>query len=208
LLSLVELEAVQKVIGSLSYYQILKISSVANDEEIQDAFHREALLFHPDRYYGENDPKRLEIAKFLYGKVVAAYQVLSNRTRRAEYDRQMRENQGAKESFGKSAISDSAIARSDSDVSGSDLRGGSGPSSGANAEQDDNAITSVRRRPTGATVGAGTRFFKLAQTAYAAKDFQSARMNIQIALNTDPANPEFLTLSQRVESELKKAKKK
>ncbi|MBN8554267.1 MAG: J domain-containing protein [Deltaproteobacteria bacterium] len=196
MLSLVELETVKSVIGSLSHYQILKISTVASEDDIQTAFHREALLFHPDRYYAANDPKSSDLSKEIYAKVVNAYRTLSNRTKRQEYDRQRLASPSAAPTTKAKAVP--------TPESSSELTNRPQFSNEAVADDDENAITSIRPRPTGATAGAGSRFFKLAQTAFAARDFQSAKMNIQIALNTDSSNPEYLNFSQRIETELKK----
>lgn len=72
------------------------------------------------------------------------------------------------------------------------------------SDESENIITSVTHKTKSPAASAGLRFFKLAQTAFQAKDFQSARMNAQIALNTDPNNPEFLALAERIENEIKK----
>jgi len=72
------------------------------------------------------------------------------------------------------------------------------------SNENENIITSVTHKTKSPAASAGLRFLKLAQTAFQAKDYQSARMNAQIALNTDPNNPEFLALVERIENEMKK----
>lgn len=59
------------------YYQILGISQDASPEEIRKAYHKLAHKYHPDK--GGDEKKFREIAE--------AYQVLSNKEKRAQYDR-------------------------------------------------------------------------------------------------------------------------
>ena len=59
------------------YYQILGISRNASGEEIRKAFHKLAHQYHPDK--GGDEKKFKEINE--------AYQVLSNKDKRAQYDR-------------------------------------------------------------------------------------------------------------------------
>lgn len=83
-------------------------------------------------------------------------------------------------------------------------------SKGTAAEEDpfdDNEITAVRRKEKTTTTTAGLRFFKMAQAAFQSKDLGAAKMNIQIALNTDPHNPEFLDLESRITAEIIRKKK-
>lgn len=68
------------------YYQILGVSKAASDEEIKKAYRRLAHQHHPDKP-GGNDKKFKEINE--------AYQVLSSKEKRANYDRF-----GAAEPFG------------------------------------------------------------------------------------------------------------
>ncbi len=59
------------------YYNILGINRAATEEEIKKAYHRLAHKYHPDK--GGNEQKFKEINE--------AYQVLSNKDRRSQYDR-------------------------------------------------------------------------------------------------------------------------
>ena len=80
-------------------------------------------------------------------------------------------------------------------------------SGGIKDESDENEITSVRHIQKSSTTTAGLKFFKLAQAAFQSKDLNSAKMNIQIALNTDAKNPEYLDLLSRIDAEIAKRKK-
>lgn len=82
----IELETVHRLIQDLNYYQILKISPIAGESDIREAFHREALLFHPDQYFSNDDKETQRLAKEIYSHIVQAYQTLMNRKKRSEYD--------------------------------------------------------------------------------------------------------------------------
>ncbi|MDB5037841.1 MAG: heat shock protein DnaJ domain protein [Bacteriovoracaceae bacterium] len=165
-----EFEALLRIIGNLSHYQLLKIGITASEDEVQDAFHREALIYHPDRYQGMGNADLLAKSKQVYARIVEAYRVLSNKTQREQYDQKVGSKLGA--------------------TSGVD---------------PDDEVTSVKFKKS-ATSPSGMKFFKLAQTALQSGNLQSAKMNIQLALNTDPENRELQQLSQRIETSLKKPK--
>lgn len=60
----------------MDYYQILGVSKSASQEEIKKAFHKLAHKYHPDK--GGDESKFKEINE--------AYQVLSDKQKRAQYD--------------------------------------------------------------------------------------------------------------------------
>jgi tetratricopeptide (TPR) repeat protein len=68
-------------------YEILGVGKGASLAEIKRAFREQAKLHHPD-IAGEETGERMR-------KLLAAYQILSNRERRADYDRVFREKAGA-----------------------------------------------------------------------------------------------------------------
>lgn len=62
----------------MNYYEILGVSRDASQEDISKAFHRLAKKYHPDR--PEGDPERFK-------QINEAYQILSNKEKREQYDR-------------------------------------------------------------------------------------------------------------------------
>lgn len=68
---------------SKDYYDILGVSKDASDDEIKRAFRKLAKKYHPDAHTGE-EKKEAEVK---FKEVNEAYSVLSDSTKRAQYDR-------------------------------------------------------------------------------------------------------------------------
>lgn len=202
MLQKVELVAIASVLDQLDYYRLLKVPSHASDEEIRNAFHREALLLHPDQYHAVKDPEVQELSKKVYSKVIEAYRTLVNTQKRTEYDRLLKRASG-KIKTGMASVD----ASNDTGGLEFDRSSGSSPRT-AQVLDDTDEITAVRKKEKTTTTGAGVRFFKMAQASFQARDYKTAKMNIQIAMNTDATNPEFMDLAHRIDAELKKIQKK
>ena len=67
------------------YYEVLGISKGASDDEIKSAFKKAAIKYHPDRQVGKSDAEKKE-AEEKFKEVNEAYQVLSDKQKRAQYD--------------------------------------------------------------------------------------------------------------------------
>ncbi|RCK62891.1 J protein JJJ1 [Candida viswanathii] len=63
------------------YYELLEVSSDANDTELKKAYRKKALQLHPDK-----NPENVEEANHKFSLVRAAYEVLSDPQERAWYD--------------------------------------------------------------------------------------------------------------------------
>ena len=157
-----ELEAIVKVIKSLTYYQILKVTPASSLTEIREAFHQEALDFHPDQYTHSSDPISQEMSRKIYERVVEAYRTLSQQDKRVLYDHML----------------------------------------------DGGEISApIIKETMTKKLGMGDRFYQLAAQAFQNKDFPSAKMNIEIALNAENENQKFLQLKTKVDLELQRRKK-
>jgi len=73
--------------STMTYYEILQVEPTASELDIKKAYRRLALKFHPDRNQGR--------FKDEFQAINAAYEVLSDKQRRAEYDRSRRLRSGA-----------------------------------------------------------------------------------------------------------------
>ena len=63
-----------------NHYEVLGIQKTASDNEIKKAYHKLAIIWHPDK---NKNPKATDIFK----RIAEAYETLSDKTRREEYDR-------------------------------------------------------------------------------------------------------------------------
>lgn len=66
--------------ASEDYYNLLEVSRSASSEEIKKAYRKLALKYHPDKTKGDKD------AEVKFKKINEAYQVLSDPTKRQQYD--------------------------------------------------------------------------------------------------------------------------
>ena len=69
------------------YYRVLGMSSAATEPEIRDAYYKLAARLHPDVHGEGLDPAFRQRLTTVFSRVVEAYRVLSDSTRRSEYDR-------------------------------------------------------------------------------------------------------------------------
>lgn len=67
------------------YYKVLGVSKSATSEEISKAYKKLALKYHPDRQHGKSDAEKKE-AEDKFKKCSEAYEVLSDKEKRANYD--------------------------------------------------------------------------------------------------------------------------
>lgn len=78
--------AAHTALASLDYYELLGIERTVDKKSVKRAYFELAGLFHPDRYFR----KRLGAFKLrmetLFGTVTEAYETLSDKARRIEYD--------------------------------------------------------------------------------------------------------------------------
>lgn len=63
------------------FYSVLGVAKDASDDEIKKAYRRLALQYHPDKHKGDKE------AEERFKEVNEAYQVLSDKQKRAQYDR-------------------------------------------------------------------------------------------------------------------------
>ncbi|MFM7857836.1 MAG: DnaJ domain-containing protein, partial [Flammeovirgaceae bacterium] len=63
------------------YYEILGVNKTATAEEIKKAYRKVAIQFHPDKNPGNKE------AEEKFKEAAEAYEVLSDETKRAQYDR-------------------------------------------------------------------------------------------------------------------------
>ena len=67
------------------YYKVLGVSKDASDDEISKAYKKLALKYHPDRQHGKSDEEK-KAAEDKFKECSEAYEVLSDKEKRANYD--------------------------------------------------------------------------------------------------------------------------
>ena len=68
------------------YYEVLGVSKNATEQEIKSAYHKLAVRYHPDKQAGKSDAEKKE-AEEKFKECSEAYEVLSDKDKRANYDR-------------------------------------------------------------------------------------------------------------------------
>lgn len=83
--TLERLEEWHDVLDDSSYYEILGVLEICDDEALRDAFRGFALAFHPDLFRGAPEPV-LAVVRRVFQRGTEAYRVLANRELRIRYD--------------------------------------------------------------------------------------------------------------------------
>ena len=84
-----EIHLVNETYDGLSrkdYYALLGVSGTSRIPEIKAAYYRLAKQFHPDRFYGVEDPVVCEKVDIIFTAINVAYETLKNTKTRQEYD--------------------------------------------------------------------------------------------------------------------------
>ena len=68
------------------YYEVLGVSKNATEQEIKSAYRKLAVRYHPDKQAGKSDAEKKE-AEEKFKECSEAYEVLSDKNKRANYDR-------------------------------------------------------------------------------------------------------------------------
>jgi molecular chaperone DnaJ len=69
------------------FYEVLGVARDASEEEIKKAYRKLAMKFHPDRNQGKGDEKHAKASEERFKEVKEAYEVLTDASKRAAYDR-------------------------------------------------------------------------------------------------------------------------
>lgn len=78
----------ERLRGAADHYEVLGLSRATTGQEIKDCYHVLARNFHPDRFHQGPAELRNEIES-AFARITQAYETLSDRSRRAAYDKQL-----------------------------------------------------------------------------------------------------------------------
>jgi curved DNA-binding protein CbpA len=73
-------------LDELSYYEILGVAIGADKKEVKRAYYELAPEFHPDKYFRKRLGGFTQKIETIFARLTLAHDVLTHRTRRAEYD--------------------------------------------------------------------------------------------------------------------------
>jgi tetratricopeptide (TPR) repeat protein len=82
-----DIEGIFLVVEAGTLYELLGVRDNVDRRTIRDAYFRLSKQFHPDAFYGRNLGSYRERLESVFRALTNAYDVLSNKNQRAEYDR-------------------------------------------------------------------------------------------------------------------------
>ncbi len=168
-----EVVALAKVVDEMDYYQILKVKEKAFTEEIKNAYFKQSRIFHPDKYYNEEQALQNMVTK-IFKRISEAYKVLSDQDKRAAYTRAINGPDKKKHlRYNKRLLEQSQ------------------------KEAEDEGQTAM-----------GKKYYQLAKTGIMNKDYNSAKINLQLAAKMEPNNQTFKKKLAEVDELIKMRKKK
>src|SRR4026209_15751 len=99
------------------YYEILGIGKTAAADEIKKAYRKVAMQYHPDRNPGDKS------AEEKFKEAAEAYEILSDKDKRAQYDRFGHAGVGSASGFGNGNMNVDDIFSQFGDIFGEDIFG-------------------------------------------------------------------------------------
>lgn len=82
-----DIDGMSMLLEGGTLYELLKVPDDADRRSVRDAYFRLSKQFHPDAFYGRNLGPYRERLDTIFRALTSAYDVLSNKNQRAEYDR-------------------------------------------------------------------------------------------------------------------------
>lgn len=76
----------ERPVADRTYYDLLQVSTNANNVQLKKAYYKQSRLVHPDRNAGKS-PEEIEVSNRKFQELSHAYQILSNDQSRAYYDK-------------------------------------------------------------------------------------------------------------------------
>ncbi len=82
---LAQVRKIAQGLDALDYFQVLRVEKQASYEQIREAYHKQARIFHPDKYHHLADAALLADVTAISKRVSEAYVVLRDADKRERY---------------------------------------------------------------------------------------------------------------------------
>ncbi len=198
-------ELVNKLMDALNrvdYFQLLGVSQDAGRDEIKRAYYRLSKVFHPDRYFQKVEPEfRLKLQTVFQG-FSTAYLVLSKDDRKKAYLAQIAEK-GVE-----AAVEELRIDVAKKVYTGPKMKLGLNEDKEKQKDEKLKGIVDkIKQTAMGGQFQKAERIYQMALTEVSKKNFKSARTNLKLVLQLNPAGGEKyraeLERIDRIELELR-----
>ena len=176
----IEVETVFSILEELDYYRMLRLKPGAPVVEVERAFSEQSQAFHPDRFFGQREPRFTRQVTQVFKKISEAYQVLKDPELKRMYDKKLGVGGKSPTHTGSHSAIDKAALERERD-------GG-----------DEEVVSDKRAK----------KYYELALIARSNEDWNGVVMNVQFAMNYEKDNPRLQKMLDHARELLAEKKKK
>jgi len=171
-----------EVLDRVDYFQLLGVSPEAGKEEVKKAYFRFSKVFHPDRYFRRGDPAFRYKLHLIFKRFTTAYQVLSREERKREYLAQIAEK-GVE-----AAVEELSLEVAKKVYTGPKWKLGlKEDKEKLKEEKLKRIVDKIKQTALGGQFQKAERIYQMALEETAKNNFKSARTNLKLATQLDPA---------------------
>jgi len=84
-----KIRGLNNCLDKLHYYELLDIPVDSSSDSVKKAYYKATKKFHPDKHFTTDSEELKKMTNSIYKRIVEAYMVLKNPTKRKEYDDQL-----------------------------------------------------------------------------------------------------------------------
>ena len=117
-----EIAAKHASLATANHYELLEVSTTADESEVKAAYFALVKAYHPDRHHQEDMKDMRGLLEELLAKITDAYQVLTDKDQRKKYDRKVLKPEPSKPQAMSGAASPTSTSSSSREVSSSTSR--------------------------------------------------------------------------------------
>jgi len=171
------------VLDQVDYFQLLGVKPEASPKEIKQAYYHLSKIFHPDRYFRQVETEFRKKLQVIFKKINTAYQVLTNPESKQAYLAQISEK-GVE-----AAVEELKIEVVKKVYTGPKWRLGlkAEDKQKAREEKLKKIVDSIKQTALGSQFQKAERIYQMALEEINKRNFKSARTNLKLAMQIDPA---------------------